>query len=122
MRYSILISLAALALSGCAHHVGFHSSHLGFDTTPHYAQPSAIPCYGKGPLHYTTYYGSDAKWHYFESHHDLKLKRYMVPRGRCRDGDRSSRSAKGSCMWSGRKAGNCGLHNDKTTGRAFTSG
>ena len=80
MRHSILISLLALALSGCAHHVGFHSSHLGFDTTPHYAQPSAIPCRGKGPLHYTTYYGSDAKWHYFESHHDLKLARYMVPR------------------------------------------
>ncbi|MEO7319887.1 MAG: hypothetical protein ABIZ56_12930 [Chthoniobacteraceae bacterium] len=80
MKHVILISLAALAFAGCAHHVGFHSSHLGFDTTPHYAQPSAIPCHGKGPIHYTSYYGSDAKWHYFESHHDLKLKRYMVPR------------------------------------------
>ncbi len=80
MKHALLLSLAALAWAGCAHHVGFHSSHLGFDTTPHYAQPSAIPCYGKGPVHYTSYYGSDAKWHYFESHHDLKLKRYMVPR------------------------------------------
>ena len=82
MKHAILFSLAAFALAfaGCAHHVGFHSSHLGFDTTPHYAQPSAIPCYGKRPIHYTSYYGSDEKWHYFETHHDLKLKRYMVPR------------------------------------------
>ena len=80
MKYFILISLTVLALSGCAEHVGFHSSHLGFDTTPRYAQPSAIPCHGSGPIHYTTYYGSDAKWHYFESHHDLKLARYKVPR------------------------------------------
>ena len=80
MKHAILISLAALAFAGCSHHVGFHSGHLGFDTTPHYAQPSAIPCYGNGPVHYTSYYGSDAKWHYFESHHDLKLKRYAVPR------------------------------------------
>ena len=80
MKHTIPISLIALAFAGCAHHVGFHSSHLGFDTTPHYAQPSAIPCHGKGPIHYTTYYGSDAKWHYFESHHDLKIARYKVSR------------------------------------------
>ncbi len=77
-----LLSLAtALSLASCADHVGFHSSHLGFDTMPHYAQPSAIPCYGKSPLRYSIYYGSDAQWHYFETHHDLRIARYKVPRG-----------------------------------------
>ena len=75
-----IAAAAALAFAGCAEHVGFHSSHLGFDTKAHYAQPSAIPCYGKGPVHYTSYYGSDAKWHYFESHRDLRIERYKVPR------------------------------------------
>jgi hypothetical protein len=80
MKYAIFIPLVAITLAGCAHHVGFHSSHLGLHYEPHYAQPSVIPCYPKGPLTYTTYYGSDRKWHYFESHRDLKLKRYKVPR------------------------------------------
>ena len=75
-----LCALLTLALAGCAEHVGFHSSHLGFDTTVHYAQPSAIPICGKGPIHYTAYYGSDAKWHYFETHRDLRIRRYQVPR------------------------------------------
>ena len=79
-RARLIIAAIALAFAGCAEHVGFHSSHLGFHTKPHYAQPSAIPCYGKGPVHYTSYYGSDAKWHYFESHRDLRLERYKVPR------------------------------------------
>ena len=78
-KLSAFLALTALAFAGCAEHVGFHSSHLGFDTTPHYAQPSAIPIYGKGPIHYTAYYGSDAKWHYFETHHDLRIQRYKVP-------------------------------------------
>ena len=80
MKHAPLLSLIALALAGCAEHVGFHSSHLGFDTTVHYAQPSVIPIYGKGPIHYTAYYGSDAKWHYFETHRDLRIQRYKVPR------------------------------------------
>ncbi|HZJ17046.1 MAG TPA: hypothetical protein VFD27_18470 [Chthoniobacteraceae bacterium] len=72
--------IAALAFAGCGHHVGFHSSHVGFDTTPKYAQPSVIPIYGTGPWSYTVYYGSDAQWHYFESHRDVKIQRYKVPR------------------------------------------
>ena len=80
MKKHVLPLIAAFAFAGCAEHVGFHSSHIGFDTVPHYAQPSAIPCYGTKPLMYTVYYGSDAKWHYFESHHDLKIARYKVPR------------------------------------------
>ena len=75
-----LFLAAALAFAGCSHHVGFHSSHVGFDTTVQYAQPSAIPCYGKSPLRYAIYYGSDANWHYFESHHNLRIARYKVPR------------------------------------------
>ncbi len=31
-------------------------------------------------MHYTSYYGSDEKWHYFEAHRDLRLQRYKVPR------------------------------------------
>ena len=80
MKHVILISFAVLALAGCGHHVGFHSSHVGFDTTPKYAQPSVIPIYGTGPWSYTVYYGSDAQWHYFESHRDVKIQRYKVPR------------------------------------------
>ena len=79
MKYSILISFAALVLGGCVDHVGFHSSHVGFDTAVHYAQPSAIPIYGKSALRYSIYYGSDARWHYFETHHDLRIARYKVP-------------------------------------------
>ena len=81
MKHARSFSLAAaLAFAGCSHHVGFHSSHVGFDTTVHYAQPSAIACYGKSPLRYAVYYGSDAKWHYFETHHSLRIARYKVPR------------------------------------------
>jgi hypothetical protein len=82
MKPAKLTTLLALALmsAGCAHHVGFHSSHVGFDTQPRYAQPSAIPCYGSHPLRYTIYYGSDAKWHYFETHRDVRIQRYKVPR------------------------------------------
>jgi hypothetical protein len=80
MKSTGLLSLAALLFGGCAHHVGFHSSHLGFYTEPEYAQPGAVPCYGTAPLKYTIYYGSDAEWHYFESQHDLKFERYKVPR------------------------------------------
>jgi hypothetical protein len=80
MKFSGLLFITALALVGCAEHVGFHSSHIGFTREPQYAQPSAIPCYGTKPLRYTIYTGSDAKWHYFETHHDLRLERYKVPR------------------------------------------
>ena len=82
MTYSVrlLAIAAAIAVGGCAHHVGFHSAHLHLDTTPHYAQPSVIPCYKKSLVQYTTYYGSDEKWHYFESQTQMKLKRYKVPR------------------------------------------
>jgi hypothetical protein len=80
MKHAILIPFVVLALAGCGHHVGFHSSHVGFDTTPKYAQPSVIPIYGTGPWSYTAYYGSDAQWHYFESHRDVKIQRYKVPR------------------------------------------
>jgi len=80
MTRTLIFLLAALAFASCAHHVGFHSSHVGFNTEPKYAQPSAIPIYGTGPWSYTVYYGSDAQWHYFESHHHVKLQRYKVPR------------------------------------------
>ena len=80
MTRLLSILLAALAFAGCGHHVGFHSSHVGFGTTPKYAQPSVIPIYGTGPWSYTVYYGSDAQWHYFESHRDVKSQRYKVPR------------------------------------------
>jgi hypothetical protein len=72
--------IAALALAACGHHVGFHSSHVGFDMKPSYAQPSVIPIHGTGAWNYTVYYGSDADWHYFETHHDVKIRRYKVPR------------------------------------------
>ena len=92
MKHVILISLAVLSLAGCGHHVGFHSSHVGFDTTPKYAQPSVIPIYGTGPWSYTVYYGSDAQWHYFESHRDVKIQRYKVPRSSLASPFRPSRS------------------------------
>jgi hypothetical protein len=80
MTRTVLFLITVFALAGCGHHVGFHSSHVGFDATPKYAQPSVIPIYGTGHWSYTVYYGSDAQWHYFESFRDVKIQRYKVPR------------------------------------------
>ncbi len=80
IRLILVSAISAFLFNGCAHHVGPHSAHVHFNQHPEYAQPSAIPCYGTGPWGYTIYYGSDAKWHYFEAHHQFILERYKVPR------------------------------------------